>query len=237
MRWMDACEDILTFSANMIFELLDRYQSYLAWYQPVKVIDSNPTSFEQLFVSPVEILSIPVTVVIALPEAPLRIPPGLDHTRSGLPFSAELEPDPVRPDSPSVARTAAPRRAPPARDQAPRAVTWHPPPVTAPSAAAAPRTAAPRWERWPGPSRDSDRERRPEPRLPLSESPLAGAPGLGGVSGSAGSAGGSSGGAGTALAALLLVFALTVLDLLRRLRLELARPRSEHIDSFPERPG
>jgi len=38
---MDACEDILTFSANMIFELLDRYQSYLAWYQPVKVIDSQ----------------------------------------------------------------------------------------------------------------------------------------------------------------------------------------------------
>jgi hypothetical protein len=36
---------------------------------------------------------------------------------------------------------------------------------------------------------------------------------------------------------LLFLFASALLDLLRRLRLELAQPRSEHIASFPERPG
>jgi hypothetical protein len=39
------------------------------------------------------------------------------------------------------------------------------------------------------------------------------------------------------VASVLFAFLLALLDLLRRLRLELAQPRSEHVDSFPERPG
>jgi hypothetical protein len=235
-RWRDVCADVAAISADFAFELLERYHSLLTWYQPVEVIDSNFGS-DGTPIRPIETLPLPVTVVITVPDPPFHLPPGLEYRRSGLPFSAEREPHRVRPDSPSVAHSAAPGRAPPARGQTSRAATWRPPALAAAAEAAAPTAVEANRPRRPGAQRDSDVERQPEPRPPLSEWPLAGTAGIGGASGSAGSAGGSSGGAGSVLAALLLVFALAVLDLLRRLRLELARPRSEHIDSFPERPG
>ncbi len=235
LRLADGCAGVVTMSANSIVEFVGRYRTLLSWYQS-SPLPGFANGFEVMAFSAMTEPPATGMDVIPLPETSLDLIPGLEElvpepgaTRNGLPLSTELEPLPVRPDPPPAAHTAAPGRAPTARDQAPPAASWRAPPVAA-------QTAPPR-ARSSQPPRASDTPRKPQTRVPLPERPRPGTPGVGGASGSAGSAGGSPVGTGAVLASLLFAFGLAMLDLLRRLRLELARPRSEHVDSFPERPG
>jgi hypothetical protein len=225
------CGDVASRVVNSVLEFVGRYQTLLAWYQPT-LEPEVPDASVLLEVPGLDALPVPVAVAVA-PDSPPRLIPGLDHQRSGLPYAAELEPTSVRTDTPAVAPVAVPGRVPEVRDRAPRSSTWRAPAVEAGVARSAPQRARAPTIRRPAPA-----SRGPAPADAPLDSPLSGVPPpAGSGSGSAGSAGGWSGGTGTAVILLLFLFASALLDLLRRLRLELAQPRSEHIASFPERPG
>jgi hypothetical protein len=231
-----SCELARALAPNSIAELVSRYHLLTRQYQPeiavtIPGIDTVAT-IPALDVIPThDSLAVDLPdLVVELPEAALQPVVGLlspQPAPRALP-SAVRELDPLRSLPPrragaTAARPAA-RASPP---QAPLAVATSTSARPRPLAAARAAPAAHRPEARPT-------QPRPEPPAPL-DARRAGAGAAPG--GASASAGGSFPGAGAVIASLVLLVALAVLDLLRRLRLEPAVLRSEHVDSFPERPG
>lgn len=230
-----ACDMARRLSANSVREFVERYQLLLEQYH-VSIAVELPIESAQTATSSPEAPALSTEIEIPVPEGVAELPEAVSQPVVGL-----LSPQPARHALPPAARELGrppPPAVPPAVDDVAagaRAVAAPAEARRAPPDAAAPADRPARAERSPTarPAPREARAERPARPAPLDLRSAAGtAP-----SGSSASAGGSSSAGGAVLAATLLTLFLALLDLLRRLRLEPALPRSQRVDSFPERPG
>jgi hypothetical protein len=231
-----ACKAVGGISVNSILTFVARYQSTRQQYQLSILAGTTPEPV-QISMPDLEIPPVPVAVEIELPQSVVELPEAAMQPVVGL-----LSPQPARHALPPAARELGLQRDPLVRRvttarahgtrASPQAAEiWHPPP---PSVVRSEREPATRTaEAAQAPRREIEAQ-RPAPPAPLTSlaTPSGAAP-----SGAAASPGGSTSAGGAVLAATVLAFFLALVDLMRRLRLEPAQPRSERIDSFPERPG
>jgi hypothetical protein len=233
----EACNLSRRLSVNSILEFVARYQLLLEQYQLPATVDPVLDSAQTAAPAP-ELPALSTVIEIHLPESVAGLPEAALQPVVGL-----LSPQPARHALPPAARELGLPPRPPTMLPEAKEVASGARAVAAPGEpwrAAAPPAAAPADPpARAGPSaparaaRPGDRAERPAPPAPLVDLRSAAGTAPGGASASTG---GSSSAGGAALAATLLMLSLA-LDLLRRLRLEPAQPRSERIDSFPERPG